>query len=234
MLSNDGTITTFINPYSYRILRKQRPTYLDGGSLSICFDGMSMALLCRLVGESGTSRSSFDDTSLAPVVFSHCAAANLNVALIGSAPGVAGRAAQLLMERHAGLRIIFVSDGYYPNERELEVIEHASRAQVVVCSMGTPRQEDFLVSLRSNGWSGHGYTCGGFLDQLVAANGRAYYPPLFDALQLRWLYRIFQEPRRLLPRYLIDYPLGLGLFAFDLLSGRHKVRGRLAPTKSRR
>jgi N-acetylglucosaminyldiphosphoundecaprenol N-acetyl-beta-D-mannosaminyltransferase len=69
--------------------------------------------------------------------------------------------------------------------------------------MGAPLQERFLLQLADDGWHGIGFTCGGFLDQLI--DGKNYYPAWADRLNIRFLYRLAKEPRRLWRRYLVDY-----------------------------
>jgi len=208
-------LRTFVNPYSYRVLRAARPEYLSGDRFEVNYDGVSLALVASWLGRARVVRRSFDDTSLAPVVFSECAEAGLRVALVGSAPGVAASAAEFLRARYSGLIIDFAQDGYYSELGEQEVLSRAARCEVVICSMGTPIQEDFLIKLSSRGWNGAGYTCGGYLDQLVDAGGAGYYPPVFDRLNIRWLYRLLMEPARLVPRYFFDYPVGLAQFIVD-------------------
>jgi N-acetylglucosaminyldiphosphoundecaprenol N-acetyl-beta-D-mannosaminyltransferase len=69
--------------------------------------------------------------------------------------------------------------------------------------MGIGRQEQFLLHAASSGWTGWGFTCGGYLDQL--AGGIDYYPRWVDQANLRFLYRLYREPRRLWRRYCLEY-----------------------------
>ena len=71
--------------------------------------------------------------------------------------------------------------------------------------MGAPLQEQFLLKLAASGWIGLGFTCGGYLDQL-SLKGTAYYPAWVDRFNIRWAYRFFMEPARLLAQIPIDYP----------------------------
>ena len=210
---------TFVNPYSYLVLRRNKPHWLSGDAFAISLDGISLVLIARLLGRVAMRRS-FDDTSMAPMVFQEAAERNSTIAFVGSGRGVAEEAARLLKERYPALRITFTSDGFIQSEAEEGVFGKAGAADIVVCSMGTPKQEAFLAALRDRGWRGTGFTCGGYLDQLVAAGGQAYYPAFFDALHLRWLYRLIREPRRLWARYTLHYPLGMAMFAMDLVMGR--------------
>jgi len=136
---------------------------------------------------------------------------------------VALSAAMFLRASYPGVVISYVSDGFYNQDETEFVLSNVERCDVVICSLGTPRQESFLAELRARGWHGTGYTCGGFLDQLVEADGGDYYPRVVDQLNIRWLYRIASEPRRLLPRYLLHYPIGMILFVIDRLRSRSRA-----------
>lgn len=211
----DGGLHTFVNPYSYKVLRAISPQALTGCDFSVHFDGVSLVWLARICGMRRIERISFDDTSIAPLVFSECVSRGFSVAFVGSASGIAASAARHIERRHPSLNVKFVSDGYYSASASAEVLESAACCDVVICSMGTPRQENFLLELRALGWSGTGFTCGGYLDQLNGSGGGEYYPAWINKLQLRWFYRIWKEPKRLIPRYLIDYPVGMILFLMD-------------------
>ena len=88
--------------------------------------------------------------------------------------------------------------------------------------MGAPAQEKFLGDLWRSGWRGAGYTCGGFLEQIVGTAGE-YFPPWTNRFHLRWLFRLYKEPRRMWKRYLLQYPKFLALFIADWLRLRAKA-----------
>lgn len=85
----------------------------------------------------------------------------------------------------------FVRNGYFSNEDEyMETVNGMLDSAIVVVGMGAGKQEKFLRDLRSSGWKGTGFTCGGYFDQYVDANGERYYPVIVDKMNLRWLYRL--------------------------------------------
>ena len=123
--------------------------------------------------------------------------------LIGGRPGVAAQAASRLAEAVEGLRVVEAMSGFC-NYAEYGSAVRATKPDIIICGMGAPRQEELLVRLcRNGGWKGLGYTCGGYFDQLQERLN--YYPLLIDKLNLRWLYRMIKEPRRLCRRYVIEY-----------------------------
>jgi len=184
------------------------------------FDGVSLSILHGVFTSKKVRRISFDDTSIAPVVFKECVRVGARVAIVGSAPGVARRASDYLAAKYRGLEVVEVYDGYFSGSSREAVILALVDCDVVVCGMGAPLQEGLLLDLRAAGWDGVGFTCGGYLDQLVDSGGGEYYPILIDKLQLRWAYRIWREPRRLLGRYAFHYPVGILYLIRDSLSKR--------------
>lgn len=84
--------------------------------------------------------------------------------------------------------------------------------------MGTPAQDIFLKELNEIGWDGIAFTCGGFIHQ-VASGKLNYYPEIINKLNLRWLYRIYDEPK-LFKRFFCYYPLSMLLFLYDYLNMR--------------
>lgn len=209
----------FLNPFSYYLIRKSKLfSKIMNSNVLIFLDGFLLVYILRILGFKKVFRVSFDDTSLAPYVFQHCVNSKLTLGLVGSAPGIAVKAAEHIKLKYPDIEIKFIQDGFYNKNDEYQVIEKAIKCDVIICSMGTPRQENFLTLLRRHNWQGTGYTCGGYLDQLVFSNGTDYYPKYIDKFNLRWLYRIWKEPRRLLLRYVIDYPKGITLFIYDLIT----------------
>ena len=59
--------------------------------------------------------------------------------------------------------------------------------------MGAVMQEKFLLKVKRLGYTGIGFTCGGFIHQ--TARGEAgYYPAWVDRMNIRFLYRMWKEP----------------------------------------
>lgn len=113
----------------------------------------------------------------------------------------------------AGLRNGFFSSGEERQAAIQRILE--LNPDYLIVGMGTPLQEKFLVEVKEMGWRGIGFTCGGFIHQ--TAKGLNYYPRWMDWLHLRWLFRIWDEPK-LLSRYLLQYPRFVGLFMYDLFT----------------
>jgi N-acetylglucosaminyldiphosphoundecaprenol N-acetyl-beta-D-mannosaminyltransferase len=201
--STRAALFTFVNPASV-VAAQRNPHYrqlLDEFD-AVLPDGIGMCWAVRLLHGHRTKRVSFDTTSLAPLVFHRARQCDLTVALVGGRPGVVERAADQLAKAYPGLAVTAMLHGYGDHAGKIRELKELSPS-VVICGMGVGAQERFLVSLAATGWSGLGFTCGGYLDQL--ASGLHYYPSWVDATNLRWVYRLMREPRRLARRYFVDY-----------------------------
>ncbi len=208
-------IYTFLNPYSYLVARKNSDCLCRFDAVFV--DGIMLCLFLRLVGIR-VERVSFDMTSLAPLVFRHAMETKKDIFFIGGEPGVVEVAVEKIKDKYPGLSVSGVRHGYFSSNNDrvmtIDTIKALNPA-IVVVGMGAPLQENFLSELKKNDWSGVGFTCGGFIHQ-TAASGISYYPRVIDKLNMRWLYRMFDEPK-LVRRYFVDYTKFVFVFCYDAL-----------------
>lgn len=206
---------TFLNPYSYIMARSD--LHLFSRFDRIFFDGVAILKLFSFFGIAKSRRMSFDMTSLAPGVLSCCAREGRSVYFIGSTSEEIAQAVKVFQSAFPGLKVAGYRHGYFQDEEELQAAQSAIRdldPDVVIAGLGTPLQERFLVGLRGEGWLGTGFTCGGFFHQ-TAKKGTQYYPTWVNKLHLRWVFRIYDEPK-LVKRYFLQYPYFLLVFMYDL------------------
>ncbi len=214
-------LVTFLNPYSFLIARNNINIF---SKFNIKIDGGLLVTFLNLFGFK-SQRESFDMTSLAPIIFSEAVHNKKSIYLIGSEPGIAEEAKLHFLNEFPGLDVIKTRHGFFENKQErTEVIDSIVKQapDLLIAGMGTPYQEQFLIDLQEAGWNGIGYTCGGFLHQ-TAKKGNQYYPKWIDKLNLRWVYRIYDEPK-LFKRYLFYYPLFVVVFLHDVIKYKLKKK----------
>lgn len=203
---NGVMLITFINPLSITIMEKNCDYYPMLSSFDYIFsDGILLAMFLSKMTEIEVQRLSFDGNSLAPLVFSDFEKEGSKVAFVGGVEGVATKAAKKITEKYS-LDIIYTHSGFFLNNNFDDEIDKiiAMNVKLIVVGMGAPHQECFSIRAKELGFKGVVFTCGGYLDQIIDS-GEVYYPYWINRLNLRALYRIFKEPRRLVPRYTIDY-----------------------------
>lgn len=216
----EKSLITYLNPYSYLLIRKQIGIIEDFNVVN--YDGFLLSWLMRLIGIK-QNRISFDMTSFAPVFFDCLVKRRCNVFFVGGEPGIADKAVSKLKDNYPSLIVSGIRHGFFsgPEERNNFINRLVLLSpDYVVVGMGAPLQEQFLVDLKKAGWNGVGYTCGGFLHQTAKA-GVCYYPPIINRLNLRWLYRMVDEPK-LMKRYFLEYPKFILFFLWDVINYRMK------------
>ncbi|AQG99886.1 hypothetical protein A9R05_14485 [Burkholderia sp. KK1] len=223
-----GQSVIFLNPHSYMILRNHPDIFAACGKIGI--DGQLLVKILSIFRAGNIKRVSFDMTSLAPRVFEDASASGKRVYIIGSTRINLEEAVRTLVDEFPQLIICGSRDGYFLSDEERHSALHKileSKANVLICGMGSPHQERFLNDLRALGWIGTGYTCGGFLHQ-TAKKGARYYPEWIDRFQLRWAYRIYDEPK-LFKRYFFGYPIAVVFIVADCLGYVMSRTSRSAP-----
>jgi N-acetylglucosaminyldiphosphoundecaprenol N-acetyl-beta-D-mannosaminyltransferase len=184
---------------------------IDGGLLVIFFN----LFFCK-----NELRVSFDMTSLAPTIFKQAESLEKSIYLVGSKSEEIDASLKAIKENFPRLKVLKHRNGYFSEEEwknETSLVAKLN-PDIVIAGIGTPIQEHFLIELRSKGWTGTGYTCGGFFHQ--TANGLEYYPKYIDKFNLRWLYRIYDEPK-LIKRYTLNYTAFIFVFIYDVI--RYKL-----------
>ncbi|MBX2921990.1 MAG: WecB/TagA/CpsF family glycosyltransferase [Chitinophagaceae bacterium] len=198
-----GGLTSFVNPYSMLLLQNQKEIAEQIDYWHV--DGISLVNELNKSFKKCIQRFSFDDTSVAPLVFQFAKTNKLSIIIVGTKEELIHSAIKNIEKKYS-VAIAYYRNGFFSDEDERrscmdDII--AVGGGIVICGMGTPYQEQFLIDLRKKGWNGYGYTCGGYLHQI--AQKENYYPRIFDKLNIRWVYRIIDEPK-LFRRYFLDYP----------------------------
>lgn len=212
-LSNrEQCIISFVNPSAFhlRLVDQAYSNALWHFDL-ILPDGIGVVKALRWINGVNVQRQSFDATSLFHPIMEHLNLRDKSLCIVGGRPGVALEAQQKMRDFYPNVNYLGALDGFRNFDDIVAwVLKH--NPDVVLIGMGSPVQESILLRLKFEGFAGVGFTCGGFLDQF-ALNSQ-YYPQIINKLDLRWLYRLFCEPRRLGRRYLIHYQT----FVFDVCS----------------
>lgn len=193
ILTNEGRIYTFLNPVSYL-------TALDNKTLFKQFDGIFtdgsilVAAIKILYGKSVT-RKSFDMTSLAPEILKYAEDNKKTIYIVGSKQEQVEKAISIFKGKYPNLLIAGYRNGYFSSENEMDteaIHITENNPDFLIVGMGALMQEKFLLKVKSMGFKGIGFTCGGFIHQ-TSKNEIEYYPAWADKLNLRFIYRMYKE-----------------------------------------
>lgn len=215
-------VNIFLNPYSYMLLRKIPDLYKSTDAVLI--DGQLLVSLLKFCNVKVVKRASFDYTSIAKTTFERLSKNNESLYIVGSTDECINKFTNTLNVRYPGIKIEGTKNGYFNDVVMTDIFQSILKKspQTVLCGMGTPKQEIFAIKLKNSGYKGQIFTCGGFIHQTASVDGEDYYPKIFDRLNIRWLYRIIDEPK-LIKRYLLQYPLALLYILIDI--ARYKSKG---------
>jgi N-acetylglucosaminyldiphosphoundecaprenol N-acetyl-beta-D-mannosaminyltransferase len=185
-------------------------------------DGMPMVWMGRLQGQPSIRRVYGPDLLLN--LCEHSRAVGFSHFFFGGKPGVAEELADALQKRFSGLK---VAGTFCPPFGPLNSEERAALANKVRetrpdffwVGISTPKQERFMAEYVSTLPEAKIFIgVGAAFDFLTGRVRQA--PRWMMSLGLEWLFRLFQEPKRLWRRYLIYNPLFIMRAAAQLLGLR--------------
>jgi len=199
-----GWVITANVDYLQRFLSEPAAAELQKKADCIVADGMPLLWACRLQGTPLPDRVAGSD--LVWLIAEGAARRKRSLYLLGGNPGAAEAAAAVLSARFPGLAIAGHSSPFVaspPTAAQTEALraELVSRApDIVYVAFGAPKQDYVIDALKSAlpsaWWIGVGIS----LSFIAGDMKRA--PVFLQRVGLEWLYRLFQEPRRLGSRYL--------------------------------
>lgn len=128
--------------------------------------------------------------------------------ILGGQEGVAAAAKEKLEEKLPGIQIVGTYAppfGFEKDGQELERIDKmiaAAKPDLMIACFGCPKQEKFVYEHYQKYGAKVSVCAGATVDFLAGNVKRA--PKWMSDHGLEWLYRFFQEPKRLFKRYFVD------------------------------
>lgn len=219
--SSTPRVYALVNAHSSK-LRRESPEYgsllEDSRRVIGLADGASVSAAARLSGCTDVGRSPGPD--LLEACCAECARTGVPVFLLGGAPGVAERLAEVLAARHEGLHVAGTATPPYGEWSEAEDgrlvrAVRDSGAKLVWMGVSAPKQE--IWAYRHADKVGVPLVCvGAAFDFATGSKPRA--PRWMRRAGIEWMHRLMTEPGRLWKRYLV----GNWLFVVDVARyGRH-------------
>ena len=153
-------------------------------------------------------REKISGSDLFPELCRMAAERGYSVYFLGAAEGVAAKAAEVLKQRYAGLRVVGTYSPPYGFEKDQNEIDriidlvHEAKPDILILGLGTPKQETFIVNNRKRLNVPVSLGLGASFDFIAGNVKRA--PKWMSDHGLEWLFRITQDPKRMAKRYLVD------------------------------
>ncbi len=123
--------------------------------------------------------------------------------ILGARADVLERAVAKLREIHPGLQLAGYRDGYFSPDDQPEVARaiRDARPDILFVAISSPAKEYFLGTYGDTMGVPFLMGVGGSIDIVAGVTRRAPLP--LQRVGLEWLYRLFQEPRRMFKRYAV-------------------------------
>jgi len=182
-------------------------------------DGMPLVWACRIQGDGIPER--VPGSSLVWPMVERAAQEGRSVYLLGGASDAGSRAGKAMLKRYPSLKLSGSSSPSIdspPSPSQIEsIVAELSKARpdILLVGLGSPKQEQVIRVLRKHlpaTWMvGVGISFSFIAGDLKRA------PDWMSRAGLEWVHRMFQDPRRLAKRYLVDdLPFALRVFPHAL------------------
>ena len=147
-------------------------------------------------------------SDLFPRICKLAAEKHYSIFILGAAEGVADKAARNLIKKNSGLNIVGTYSpkfGFEKDNVELDIIKNKimnAKPDILAVSLGSPKGEKFIYKHLKEYGIPLGISIGATIDFEAGNVKRA--PRWMADHGLEWLFRITQDPKRLIRRYWND------------------------------
>lgn len=185
---------------SLALLRREVRSLIEQASY-VCCDGFGISLAAKAFGEELPRVAGVD---LAWELCRMAEREGFTVYLLGGREGVAEKAKAALLREYPDLRVVGCHHGYFPGPGPVDEIAALS-PDLLLVGMGFPKQERWILSHRDCG-AGALMGVGSTFDIWSGRFPRA--PRWVREAGFEWLWRAFQDPRRLRKLWAVPFLLG--------------------------
>lgn len=194
-------LITYLNAHCINLyFRDADYARIVDGADCVYADGQAVVWASRFLGQSLPERVNAGD--FLQTFCERCAAENLSVYFLGSAAGVAEKAAAKLKKKCLALNVAGCHSGYFKPEEADALVRKIKKAHpdILLIGMGVPRQEKFAAAHLSELGAPVVWCVGALFEYYAGVTPRA--PRWMRTCGLEWLFRLIVEPRRMWRRYI--------------------------------
>lgn len=223
--SNQKRVIANHNLHSIYLQRRDpqmRAFFQEKASL-IHADGMSLIFAAKALGIPMRRENRITYVDWVEPLMQAAARRQWRIFYLGSRPSVVRRGVKYLRDQHPNLDIGY-HHGYFDAEPEGEEnktvvnVIHEFRPDVLMVGMGMPRQEKWIYANYDRLPPCAILTAGACIDYVAEAVPTP--PRWMGRIGLEWLYRFFQEPRRLWYRHFVEPMTLLPMFFREIIRYR--------------
>lgn len=199
----EGLILCLANPHTMNLAASD-PLVLDAWKRIDVFvnDGVGIRLAGRMRG--APPKYNFAGTDLMPRLFRE-ARQPITAFFYGATEESNRVAVEKMTAIYPNLKVVGRIHGYVDPDTEALPLIGASGADILMCALGQPKQEFFMLRNKAKLNVKICVTCGGMFDFFSGFKPRA--PMWMRRTGTEWLFRLLIEPRRMYRRYIYGNPI---------------------------
>ncbi|WP_462155292.1 WecB/TagA/CpsF family glycosyltransferase [Pseudoalteromonas piscicida] len=177
----------------FSVLKKSNRNFIDGSGMRLAVKKVGVQLADNCNG-----------TDMLPILCEQMEKSGQSLFLLGAKPGVANKAAKLLMQSYPNLKVAGAHHGYFSDDDAVIKQINESQADIVLVALGSPRQELWIDQNKHKINANCALGVGGLFDFFSGNVPRA--PLWMREIGLEWVWRLIQEPKTKFHRYVIGNP----------------------------
>lgn len=194
----------FLNQHGFNLMLHDPAIFNHFQSLGLLLRdgiGISLALKYSKMAEG----ANLNGTDLIPQIAERFNGTDTDCYVLGTeSPWLEQGSATLL-----GSNIKAMKDGFQPADAYIKFLQQQiqpQRSSLIILAMGMPKQEEIAVRIQREVMGRGLVICGGAIIDFQAGRFKRA-PDWMQRCSLEWLYRLFNEPKRLFKRYVIGIPV---------------------------
>lgn len=198
--SCEGGVQNSINSLKLLLCRRNAALVEAIEESDICSaDGMSFVFASIVLGPARVSRVAGID--LFERLLSECERSEVRIFLLGSSDFTLKKLSEELLNLYPKLCVVGVRNGFWESFEDQIILNEikSSQAQICFVALPTPNKELWMQANKKFLMNTFLVAVGGSFEVLAKQKKRA--PKWMQSFGLEWLYRVLQEPRRLIFRY---------------------------------
>lgn len=164
-------------------------------------DGASVIMASKFLGKPLPERVAGIDLMQSLVAL--CEKKAYSIYLLGARQEVVEKTAEVLLDKYPNLKIVGIHNGYFEENDwpQIALELNSENPDFIFVGITSPLKEYLVEFLQEEGNNGVFMGVGGSFDVISGNIPRA--PQWMQKINLEWLFRVIQEPRRLFKRYFI-------------------------------
>lgn len=211
---NNKNTFFYLNTHSFYLLRKDQDFIRSFNQADyVTPDGFSIKWAVSFLSNKKIEKVSFNHNFIQSIrnLFSE---KKSRIYLLGSQNDILEEAVKNLRNVTPDLNIVGYHHGYFDkiseSDKIIEGINYTS-PDVLLVGMGMPESVNWIIKYKESINAKIIFTVGNLFD--IIAGKKKIAPKFLYNTPFEWIYRLLQEPKKLIPRYLIVHPY----FVFSVL-----------------